>query len=65
LKTAGLASASVHQGSPKFDPLSRESMIVRARPQISVDLAVSLSVSEHSKPSKPSETDRSRGRLAH
>jgi len=49
LKTAGLASASVRQGTPKFDRLSRESKIVRARPQISVGLAVNAAVSEPSK----------------
>ena len=64
LKTAGLASASVHQGPPKFDRLSRESIIVRARPQISVGLAVNLAVSEPSKPSGDNLVQRAPGTVS-
>jgi hypothetical protein len=46
LKTAGVASAAVHQRSPTLYGLRRESMIVRRRPQSSAGLAVFLAVTE-------------------
>ena len=64
LKTAGQASASVRQGTPKFDRLSRESIIVRARPQMSVGLAVNLAVSEPSKPGEDNLVQSSPGTVS-
>jgi hypothetical protein len=49
LKTAWLTSTDAHRSPLQFDRLSRETIIVRARPQISVGLAVNLAVSEPSK----------------
>jgi hypothetical protein len=45
LKTAGLTSADVHDGPPRFDLCRRYSAVVRHHPQSSVGLAVVLAVS--------------------
>ena len=47
LKTAGLASASVHEGPLKFGRQRRQSALVSVRPQSSVGLAVFLAVMNH------------------
>ncbi len=44
LKTAGLASAPVHQGPPQFDDWLAHSVITHRRPQLSAMLAVILAV---------------------